>query len=140
MIIMTKNYVSHLRNLGNFDSIMNEIENLDLFNHPSQFSEMNDQLYDQYHLRVELVPDKDVPSANAYEIQDDYGGVVIRSEYSYGFASEAKIEGLVKIAKFIKANEMTPIAITEEIMDKTFKDYKSWKCVLPHYMKEKFNI
>lgn len=135
MTVMNAEYNVTLRELNNYESIMNAIENLDLFNYPNQFKEMNDQLYDHYHLSVELTDDPRVPSAKSFNILDRYGKVVIKSEYSYGFASDAKVEGLVTIAKFIRENKLTPIAINDSDIEKSIQLHRKHYISLPAYIK-----
>ena len=135
MTVMNVEYNITLRELNNYESIMNEIEKLDLFNHPNEFSEMNDQLYEQYHLRVELADDPRVPSAKSFNIKNDFGDVVVKSEYSYGFANEAKVEGLVTIAKYVRENKLTSIEISNIDIEDSIRLYRKFYCKLPAYIK-----
>ena len=134
-----ENYNINLRNLSTSDSIMIEIKKLDLFNHPKQFSEMNDQLYDQYNLMVKLTNDPKVETAKSFNIVDNYGSVVLKHEYSYGFPNDAKIEGLVTIAKYVKEHNLVPKPIDQKFVDKTIRDHKRFYCKLPSYIKKAIN-
>ena len=135
MTVMNVEYNITLRELDNYESIMNEIKKLDLFNHPNEFSEMNDQLYEQYHLSVELINDSRVPSAKSFNIKNDFGDVVVKSEYSYGFANEAKVEGLVTIAKYVRENKLTPIEISNIDIEESIRLYRKFYYKLPAYIK-----
>lgn len=136
MTVMNVEYNITLRELNNYESIMNEIEKLDLFNHPNEFSEVNDQLYDQYHLVVELTDDPRVPSAKSFNIKNDFGDVVVKSEYSYGSANDAKVESFVAVAKYIKENNLTPIEISNVDIEKSIRLYRKFYCKLPAYIKK----
>ncbi len=137
---MKRNYNIILRNLSTPNDIMSEIEKLDLFNHSSQFNEMNDQLYDQYGLMVKLRNDFEIQSAKSFDIMNSYGDVVLKHGYSYGFPNEAKIEGLVVLAKYIKEHNLVAKTIDQKYIDKTIHDYERFYCKLPSYIKEERSI
>lgn len=128
-------YTTQLRDLSSFDSIMSEINKLDLFNHPIQFKEFNDQLADQYNLYVTLRNDEIVPSAKTFDIKTKCDKTVFKSEYSYCFENEAKINALITIAKYIKSNNLIPIEITEDLINKHIRYYKKFYIALPNYIK-----
>ena len=98
---MTNKYTTVLRDLSSFESIMSEIDKLDLFNNPNQFKEINDQLYDQYNLQIMIINDKIVPSAKSFNIVK-YGKIILESEYSYCYENEAKINALITKILFIE--------------------------------------
>lgn len=135
MTVMNTEYNVILRDLNNYESIINAIEDLDLFNRPYEFSEMNDQLYDHYHLTVELTDDPRVPSAKSFNIRDSYGTIVIKSEYSYGSPSDAKVEGFVTIAKYVRENKLTSIEISDVDIEESIRLHKRFYCKLPAYIK-----
>lgn len=131
---MTNKYTTVLRDLSSFESIMSEIDKLDLFNNPNQFKEINDQLYDQYNLQIMIINDKIVPSAKSFNIVK-YGKIILESEYSYCYENEAKINALITIAKYIKTNKLVPIEITEDLINKHIKYYNKFYIALPNYIK-----
>ena len=136
MTVMNAEYNITLRELNNYESIMNEIKKLDLFNHPNEFSEVNDQLYDQYHLGIEITDDPRVPSARSFIILGDHGNIIIKSEYSYGSANDAKVESLVAVAKYIKENNLTPIEISDTEIKTSIRICRKFYCKLPAYIKK----
>ena len=136
MTVMNTEYNVTLRELNSYEAVINAIEDLDLFNCPNQFSEMNDQLYEQYHLRVQLCDDKRVASAKSFDILDGRGKVVVRSEFSYGSANDAKVNGFVAIATNIRDNKLTPIAINDTDIEESIRHHRQFYCALPAYIKK----
>lgn len=131
------NYVITFRNLSSFDAILEEINNLDLFNCPEQFGEMNDQLYTQYNLMVEMTKDPRVESAASFKVINNYGNTVFESDYSYGSHNNAKIQAFYEIAKYIKEHDIKPIKITDEMIEKEIRDHKRHYMKLSRYIKKR---
>lgn len=130
-----RNYNITLRNLSTPDNIMDEIEKLDIFNHPSQFDEMNDQLYDQYGLMIKLKDDPRVEGTKTFDIIDDYGRQLYSHGFSYIFPTEAKIEGFIKIAKLIKELMFKCQLIDKDKINEHIRHHEvnGWR--LPAYIK-----
>lgn len=130
-------YDIQLRDLHSFESISSEIDKLDLFNSPRQFNEINDQLYDEWKLRVNMKLHGEHLD-HYFEVTNDFGNIVFTSEHYYGSWSSAAIQGLFELANYIKDHpelEYTPI--TDEFVNKTIKNHETRWFRLPSYIRKK---
>lgn len=128
-----KKYSIVLRDLSDYSHIDVEIDKLDLFNHPHQFNEINNQFMDEYGYCLEICYHP-FRSEYGYKIVDQYLNEVEKSSYWYGTESGAIIEGLVDLARYVFDNNIAYHKITEENVEKAIKRYETRWIVLPAYI------
>lgn len=123
-----------LRDLSSFESMNKEFEKLDLFNHPAQFNEINDQFADEYKLYIEVLQDKNIGyTFNVYD--RDTMKVAFKSEYIYGSKDDAKIQGLFEMMNYIKEMNREYTPVSEEKIKKYTHNYEKHYFRLPSYVK-----
>lgn len=134
-----KKYSIVLRDLSNYASMDAEIDKLDLFNHPTQFNEINNQFMDEYGYCIEVCYHP-FNAEYSYRIVDQYLNEVEKSSYWYGSESSAIIQGLVDLARYVYDNNVKYNKVTEENIDKAIKRFETRWIALPAYIiKNKLN-
>lgn len=134
-----KKYSIVLRDLSDYANMDAEIDKLDLFNHPTQFNEINNQFMDEYGYSIEICYHP-FNTEYSYRIVDQYLNEVEKSSYWYGSEIGAIIQGLVDLARYVYDHNVKYNKITEENIEKAIKRYETRWIALPAYIiKNKLN-